>query len=137
MKLKFDPQRRNRFQVARTGILVRAQNEDGKFENIDAVHLDASSMLVWLRSRGGYNPWAEQVLFRVLGYEDIPDLLKSKVDRLRAGIGVALSWDLDVQIHQNRMYVYGQRTGPAARELLELGWSEDTDTQPYSYFFEL
>lgn len=38
-----------------TGIFVRAQHEDGRWENVDIAALDKPSLLAWLKSRGGDN----------------------------------------------------------------------------------
>lgn len=51
-----------------TGIFVRAQNSDGKWDSVDIACLDAKSLLEWLRSRGGNNPWAENVVGILLGH---------------------------------------------------------------------
>lgn len=52
-----------------TGIFVRARAEpEGRFESCDISQLDAPSLLAWLRSRGGDNSWAEDVVGILLGH---------------------------------------------------------------------
>jgi len=51
-----------------TGIYVRAKRESGKWESVDILCLTKDSLLDWLRSRGGDNPWAEDVVGILLGY---------------------------------------------------------------------
>lgn len=51
-----------------TGIPVRAQTKEGKWESVDIFCLDKESLNTWLRSRGGDNPWAEQVVALLLGH---------------------------------------------------------------------
>lgn len=51
-----------------TGIFVRAQHEDGRWENVDIAALDKQSLLAWLKSRGGDNKWAEDVVGILLGH---------------------------------------------------------------------
>lgn len=51
-----------------TGIYVRAKHVDGGFESVDISQLTKSSLLNWLRSRGGNNVWAENVVGLILGY---------------------------------------------------------------------
>ncbi len=53
--------------VGATGIYVRAKDGD-KWMNADIAELDKSSLLAWLRSRGGDNPWAEDTLGILLGH---------------------------------------------------------------------
>jgi hypothetical protein len=67
MKLKVDP---SRDQIdMHTDIYVRAWSEsDDKWVNADIVHLDKESLLHWLKSRGGDNPWAEDVVGILLGH---------------------------------------------------------------------
>ena len=64
-----DPKRRS---LPETGIYVRAlRNEDGKerWSNVDMAHLDRDSLRVFLRSRGGENLWAENILATLLGHD--------------------------------------------------------------------
>ena len=65
MNLHIDPARRFKFGV--TGILVRAL--DGTvWVSADIADLDRESLREWLRSRGGDNPWAEEVVAMLLGH---------------------------------------------------------------------
>jgi len=60
-----------RMDLPETGIYVRAQNEAGTFSAFDIVRLDRVSLLAWLRSRGGENIWAENVVLQLLGHKPI------------------------------------------------------------------
>lgn len=51
-----------------TGIYVRAKHESGKWESVDIVLLKKDSLLTWLRSRGGDNPYAEDCVGILLGH---------------------------------------------------------------------
>jgi len=51
-----------------TGIYVRAQLTDESWESVDIAELDSTSLLLWLRSRGGANPFAENVVGILLGH---------------------------------------------------------------------
>lgn len=66
VELRSDPDRAIRADT--TGIYVRAKREDG-WDSVDIAELDAASLLAWLRSRGGENPWAESVVATLLGHE--------------------------------------------------------------------
>jgi hypothetical protein len=57
----------NRDTWPETGIYVRAK-EGTRWVNADIAHLDAASLLTWLRSRGGDNPWAEDCVGILLGH---------------------------------------------------------------------
>lgn len=63
-----------------TGVYVRARSE-GKMGSHDIAHLDANSLLAWLRSRGGENAWAENTVGILLGHEEpiAPDAVPSRV----------------------------------------------------------
>jgi hypothetical protein len=61
-----------RMDLPETGIYVRAQNEAGAFGSFDIAHLDRDSLHTWLRSRGGENLWAENVVMTLLGHPQIP-----------------------------------------------------------------
>jgi hypothetical protein len=76
MELRADRQRCHDFVGA--GILVRAINVNGLWDNIDIAHLDAESLLTWLRSRGGANDYAEQVVFLLLGHSATSQTLASR-----------------------------------------------------------
>ncbi len=52
-----------------TDIYVRAKHADtGEWDSVDISSLDKPSLLAWLRSRGGSNPWAENTVFILLGH---------------------------------------------------------------------
>lgn len=51
-----------------TGVYVRARHE-GKWGSYDMAVLDRASLLEFLRSRGGDNPWAENIVGAILGHE--------------------------------------------------------------------
>lgn len=60
--------------MKKTGIFIRAQFvKDGKWQAIDIgdSRLSDGYILTWLRSRGGHNPWAENVVLALLGREQI------------------------------------------------------------------
>jgi len=65
--LRVDPKRAAVYSV-HTGIFVRAAHK-GKFGSFDIAQLDAPSLLNWLRSRGGNNPWAENVVGTMLQHD--------------------------------------------------------------------
>jgi hypothetical protein len=56
-----------------TAIIVRAKFPDGSYGAIDISALDKNSLLEWLRSRGGCNPWAEDVVGILLGHGHLHD----------------------------------------------------------------
>jgi len=62
-----DPERKRECK-GDTGIYVRAQQEDGKWVAADILHLTTESLLRWLRSRGGENKMAEDVVGILLGH---------------------------------------------------------------------
>jgi hypothetical protein len=62
--MKVDPER---LLEPKTGIYVRAEYE-GAWANADIAHLDRDSLMAWLRSRGGDNPWAENTVAILLGH---------------------------------------------------------------------
>lgn len=68
MDLKIDAERVKEFGDSRTGIFVRAMSPEGKWDSYDIVLLTKESLLEWLRSRGGDNPYAEQVVCILLGH---------------------------------------------------------------------
>jgi hypothetical protein len=68
--LEIDPDRLDR--DGETGIFVRAvlRRSDGdKLVSCDIVCLTRASLMCWLRSRGGDNPWAEECVALLLGHE--------------------------------------------------------------------
>jgi hypothetical protein len=66
MELDVDPKRVGMY--GNTGIFVRARS-DGKWGNHDITELTSESLLAWLQSRGGDNPWAESVVLLLLGHD--------------------------------------------------------------------
>ncbi len=64
MILQTDPER----QSGDTGIYVRAQDINGKWGSFDICELTRASLLEWLKSRGGDNPWAENTVLILLGH---------------------------------------------------------------------
>ena len=67
--LKVD-QSRGILSGIRTGIMVRAKSND-RWVSVDIGVLDSTSLLLWLRSRGGENEWAENVVGTLLGHDCI------------------------------------------------------------------
>jgi hypothetical protein len=52
-----------------TGIFIRAKDpESGRFKTGDIYYLTSESLLAWLRSRDGNNPWAENTVGMLLGH---------------------------------------------------------------------
>jgi len=69
LQLRFDPERRSDQGLHNlTGIYVRAITPEGKWDNADIAELDKSSLKAFLRSRGGDNTWAENVVAIMLGH---------------------------------------------------------------------
>ena len=69
LNLTIDPDRMmGQDDLYSTGIYVRAIRPDGRADSVDIVMLDRPSLLRWLRSRGGHNPWAEDVVGILLGH---------------------------------------------------------------------
>lgn len=66
-KLRIDKDRLDRIKET-TGIFIRAIGPDGKRGSFDIVHLEKESLLLWLKSRGGDNPWAEDVVGLLMGH---------------------------------------------------------------------
>ena len=54
-----------------TRIFVRAQDIDGSWRSVDIACLDRESLLVWLRSTEGGNPWTrtENVVLLILNHQ--------------------------------------------------------------------
>lgn len=70
MELTVDKYRWEMFDTLRpTNIFVRTMLPDGSWDSVDIIYLDKESLLDWLRSRGGDNEWAEQVVLMLLGHE--------------------------------------------------------------------
>jgi len=57
----------------KTGIYVRAKSGD-KWVTTDVANITSRSLLVWLRSRGGRNDWAEDCVGILLGHGPIATL---------------------------------------------------------------
>jgi hypothetical protein len=69
--LKTDPLRTTGKWADHTGIRVRAKHGDTEgFGSVDIAELDAKSLLTWLRSRGGKNVWAENIVGTLLGHPE-------------------------------------------------------------------
>jgi hypothetical protein len=66
LEMNVDPQRKINDPL--TGIFVRAKF-NGEYVNADIYELDRDSLLSWLRSRGGSNPWAESVVLGLLAHK--------------------------------------------------------------------
>ena len=64
--MKQAPERIGKF--GETGIYVRAQDINGKWISCDIADLTRDSLFQWLRSRGGENPYAENVVGLLLGH---------------------------------------------------------------------
>lgn len=54
--------------MKRRGIYVRAKGCDERIGSYDIAELDRDSLLRFLRSRGGDNEWAENVVLVLLGH---------------------------------------------------------------------
>lgn len=67
MELKTDPKREN---IEGTDIYVRAETSSGEWKSVDVVQLDKQSLLTWLKSRGGNNEFAEEVVCILLGHRE-------------------------------------------------------------------
>ena len=69
MDLKVDQDRCSKSLA--TGIYVRSRNPglDDKWGSYDISELDRESLKTWLRSRGGENAWAENVVGMLLDHE--------------------------------------------------------------------
>ncbi len=71
--LKVDPDRlSNLVSEPGTGIWIRALHYD-RWDKYDIAALDKESLLVWLRSRGGNNPMAENMVGHLLGHGHLHD----------------------------------------------------------------
>ena len=56
------------WQDVQTGIYIRAKNTADRWDSLDIAWLDRVSLLAFLRSRDGDNPWAEDVCGILLGH---------------------------------------------------------------------
>ncbi len=72
MELKVDRARYSN-RRALTGILVRAMGLNDKYISVDIADLDKASLLIWLKSRGGDNKWAEDCVGILLGHGALHD----------------------------------------------------------------
>jgi hypothetical protein len=73
VSLTIDPSRHG--VMPETGIFIRAKTDAGRWVTCDISELDKSSLLSWLRSRGGDNVWAENVVGILLGFGNLHDKL--------------------------------------------------------------
>lgn len=64
MNLRVDPSRLHRRK--KSGILVRAIDENGRWDAIDIVYLSKESLLEWLRSKS--STYAESVVLALLDH---------------------------------------------------------------------
>lgn len=119
--LKTDPKRNGKSQY-RCGTEVYIPGGTG---NIDAGYLDAESFLRWLRMRGGYNPWAEGLAMRLLGYGDVPEVPLSSGQRAMAALCVAGAGDYGVAVD---IEIRGVGRSQHQAELLLLGLDRHNDT---------
>jgi len=76
MTLKVDPKRADEYEDE-CGIYVRAVTIDGEWINADIFQLTKESLFEFLRSRGGKNEWAENVVALLLGHGQF-DLVEEK-----------------------------------------------------------
>lgn len=81
LNLRVDPERWTLHEKLKddepsTGIYVRAwSDKEARMVSADIMYLTAESLLTWLRSRGGYNPWAEDVVGILMGHGHISQLV--------------------------------------------------------------
>lgn len=68
--LTVDPARKHH---NKTNIFVRARKGQ-EFVSVDIAELDRASLLAWLRSRGGENVWAENVIGILLDHGHLTEL---------------------------------------------------------------
>jgi hypothetical protein len=64
--------------LPRTGAFVRAKDQSGKHESVDIALLNKASLLALLRSRGGRNEWAENMVGLLLGHGPFHDRLSER-----------------------------------------------------------
>ena len=70
VELRVDPKRKDNW-AGKTAILVRAKLPDGSFGPVDIAELDRDSLHAWLRSRGGKNLWAENLILAMLDHPQL------------------------------------------------------------------
>jgi hypothetical protein len=64
--------------LPRTGAFVRAKDQTGKHQSVDITLLNKASLLALLRSRGGRNEWAENMVGLLLGHGPFHDRLSER-----------------------------------------------------------
>lgn len=64
VNLEIDPDRMEREPA---GVPIRA-HVNGHWGTFDIVHLKKDSLIEWLRSRDGANPWMEYLVLALLGH---------------------------------------------------------------------
>ncbi len=67
-ELRVDPDRQKTYEFQTTGIAVQAKDKDGNVNFFDIVHLDKESLLACLKSHGGDNRYAEDIIGILLGH---------------------------------------------------------------------
>ncbi len=81
-ELKVCPKRINIPELhSQTGVYVRAKSPEGKWGSYDIAELDGESLLKFLKSRGGKNKWAEDIVGICLGHGHLHPLEKPDVKR--------------------------------------------------------
>jgi hypothetical protein len=77
--LQIDPERAVMADnLPRTGAFVRAKDQTGKHQSVDITLLNKASLLALLRSRGGRNEWAENMVGLLLGHGPFHDRLSER-----------------------------------------------------------
>ena len=77
--LYIDPQRAEVAEnFPHTGAFVRAKDQSGKHQSVDIALLNKASLLALLRSRGGRNEWAENMVGLLLGHGPFHDRLSDR-----------------------------------------------------------
>jgi hypothetical protein len=71
--LRVDAERWKSKDYGETGIFVRAQHPSGAWDSVDIVDIERDSLIRWLRSRGGHNPWAENCVLALLGHSHLSE----------------------------------------------------------------
>lgn len=72
MNLIVDEQRWELFDTLEpTGFFVHAMLPDNSWDYVDVIYLTNHSLLKWLRSRGGDNHFAENVVLLLFGHNSI------------------------------------------------------------------
>jgi len=73
MELRVDDNRLEDYNLLKTNIPIRALFPDGKWGTCDIIYLEKESLLTWLRSRGGKNEYAENLVGLLLGYGNLTE----------------------------------------------------------------